>query len=63
MSTQPSDQEISQAIDQYASLRGKGLMTNLLAFGRVLKNLGFTVGLSQVMDASRSLEFIDIATL
>ncbi len=61
MSIQPSDQEISQAIEQYASLRSKGLMTNLLAFGRVLKTLGFTVSLSQVMDASRSLEFVDIA--
>ena len=36
-------------------------MTNVLAFGRVLKSLGFTASLSQVMDASRSLELVDIA--
>lgn len=36
-------------------------MPNLLAFGRVLKSLGFTPSLSRVMDASRSLEFVDIA--
>jgi len=57
---QPTDQDIIKAIQSFAKVRGTGLLPNLLAFGRVMKDLGFRVGLSQVMDASRSLEFVDI---
>lgn len=61
MSTeQPSDQDIVKAVQSFAKVRGTGLLPNLLAFGRVMKDLGFRVGLSQVMDATRSLEFVDI---
>ncbi len=60
MTTQPSDQEIISTVKRFSSVRGQGILTNLLAFGRVLKDLGLRVGLSQVIDASRSLEFVDI---
>lgn len=55
-----SDATIQKAVRSYASVRGKGTVANLLAFGRVLKQLGMRVSLSQVVDASRSLEFVDI---
>ena len=57
---EPSEQEISQAVARLSVVRGQGVLPNLLAFGRVLKDLGFRVGLSQVLDAGRSLEFVDI---
>jgi len=60
MTTQPSDQEIISTVKRFSSVRGQGILANLLAFGRVLKDLGLRVGLSQVIDASRSLEFVDI---
>ena len=61
MSTeQPTDQDIVKSVQSFAKVRGTGLLPNLLAFGRVMKDLGFRVGLSQVMDATRSLEFVDI---
>jgi len=60
MTTQPSDQEIISAVKRLSSVRGQGILANLLAFGRVLKDLGLRVGLSQVIDASRSLEFVDV---
>ncbi|MCH7570245.1 MAG: hypothetical protein IH919_06720, partial [Deltaproteobacteria bacterium] len=60
MTTQPSDQEIISTVKRFSSVRGQGILANLLAFSRVLKDLGLRVGLSQVIDASRSLEFVDI---
>ncbi len=57
---QPTDQDIIKAVQSFAKVRGTGLLPNLLAFGRVMKDLGLRQGLSQVMDASRSLEFVDI---
>jgi uncharacterized protein with von Willebrand factor type A (vWA) domain len=54
------DQAISQAVDCFSAIRGQGILANLLAFGRVLKQVGVKVSLSQVIDASRSLEFVDI---
>ncbi len=61
MSTeQPTDQDIIKSVQSFAKVRGTGLLPNLLAFGRVMKDLGLRAGLSQVMDASRSLEFVDI---
>jgi uncharacterized protein with von Willebrand factor type A (vWA) domain len=56
-----SDEAILKAVDRYSALRGRGILANLLAFGRVLKEVGIQVGLSQIMDASRSLEFVDIS--
>jgi uncharacterized protein len=52
---------VAAAVSEFSSVRGQGTLPNLLAFGRVLKQLGVKVGLSQVIDASRSLEFVDIA--
>ena len=60
MTTQSSDQEIISTVKRFSSVRGQGILANLLAFSRVLKDLGLRVGLSQVIDASRSLEFVDI---
>jgi len=58
---QISDEAILKAVERYSAVRGQGTVANLLAFGRVLKETGVRVSLSQVMDASRSLEFVDIA--
>ena len=60
--TQHTDQEILQAARRYAGVRGKGVLANLLAFARILKGLEFRVSLSQVIDASRSLEYVDLAS-
>lgn len=56
-----SDKAITQAVDRFGAVQGRGMLNNLLAFGRVLKQLGIKVGLSQIIDASRSLEFVDIS--
>jgi uncharacterized protein with von Willebrand factor type A (vWA) domain len=56
-----SDQVILQAIDEFASVRERGMLPNLLAFGRVLKGAGLKISLSQMIDASRCLEHVDIA--
>jgi uncharacterized protein with von Willebrand factor type A (vWA) domain len=58
---QLSDEALRGAVDRFAAVRGHGTLANLLAFGRVLKQLGVKVNLSQVMDSSRCLEFVDIA--
>ncbi len=60
MATQLQDQEIIEAVNRFSAVRGRGVLANVLAFGRVLKDLEFKVGLSQLIDASRSLEFVDI---
>ena len=49
------------AVNKVASVRGKGTLPNIMAFGRALKHLGVKVSLSQVLDASRSADFVDIA--
>jgi uncharacterized protein len=52
---------VAAAVSEFSPVRGQGTLPNLLAFGRALKQLGVKVGLSQVIDASRSLGFVDIA--
>jgi len=52
---------VAAAVGNFFSVRGHGTLPNLLAFGRALKQLGVKVSLSQVIDASRSVEFVDIA--
>jgi uncharacterized protein len=52
---------VGAAVSQFASVRGRGTLPNLLAFGRALKQLGVKVSLSQVIDTSRSVGFVDIA--
>jgi uncharacterized protein with von Willebrand factor type A (vWA) domain len=56
-----SPETVAAAVDHFASVRGHGTLPNLLAFGRVLKDLGIKVSLSQVMDAARSAKLVDIA--
>ena len=51
---------VTAAVNSVASARGKGTLPNVMAFARALKQLGIKVGLSQVLDASRSVEFVDI---
>ncbi len=53
-----TDEAIAKAVNRFSPVRGAGTLANLLAFARVLKSLGVKVGLSQVIDASRSLQYI-----
>jgi uncharacterized protein with von Willebrand factor type A (vWA) domain len=52
---------VAAAVNQFSSLRGHGTLPNMMAFARALKQLGVKIGLSQVIDASRSAELVDIA--
>src|SRR5438552_3402210 len=51
---------IAAAVNSVASARGKGTLPNLMAFARALKQLGVKVSLSQVLDASRAVEHVDL---
>ena len=51
---------VAAAVSKVASARGKGTLPNVMAFGRALKQLGVKVSLSQVLDASRAAEFVDV---
>ncbi len=55
-----TDAAIAEAVNRFSPVRGHGIAANLLAFARVLRALGVKVGMSQVLDASRSLEHIAI---
>ncbi|HWP56584.1 MAG TPA: VWA domain-containing protein [Candidatus Acidoferrales bacterium] len=55
-----SDEVLQRAIEDFAPLRGRGLIVNLLAFSRVLKAAGLKIGLSQVIDAGRCLAHTEI---
>jgi uncharacterized protein len=52
---------VAAAVGNFSSVRGQGTLANLLAFGRALKELGVKVSLSQVIDVSRAVEFVDLA--
>jgi hypothetical protein len=52
---------VAAAVNQFSSIRGHGTLPNMMAFARALKQLGVKIGLSQVIDASRSAELVDIA--
>src|SRR5918996_4328322 len=52
---------VAAVVNSFSSMRGHGTLSNLMAFARALKQLGVKVGLSQVIDVSRSLELVDIA--
>ena len=54
-------EKIATAVSNVAAARGKGTLPNVMAFARALKELGVKVSLSQVLDASRSVELVDIA--
>src|SRR5437016_11823287 len=51
---------VSEAVGRFSDLRGHGTLSNVLAFGRALKELGVKVSLSQIIDAARSLDLVDI---
>ncbi len=55
-----TDELIATKVERFSALGGQGTVKNLLAFSRVLKELGIKIGLSQVMDASRALERVDV---
>jgi uncharacterized protein len=52
---------VAATVAGFSSVRGQGTLPNLMAFARALKQLGVKVGLSQVIDASRAVEFVDLA--
>jgi uncharacterized protein with von Willebrand factor type A (vWA) domain len=52
---------VAAAVGNYTSIRGHGTLPNMMAFARALKQLGVKVSLSQVIDAARSTELVDIA--
>jgi uncharacterized protein with von Willebrand factor type A (vWA) domain len=52
---------IAAAVNNFSSVRGQGTLPNLMAFARTLKQFGVKVGLSQVIDASRAVQFVDMA--
>jgi uncharacterized protein with von Willebrand factor type A (vWA) domain len=54
-------ESVAGAVSHFSSVRGQGTLPNLLAFGRALKQLGVKVSLSQVIDVSRAVEFVDLA--
>lgn len=53
-------ESVAAAVSHVASARGKGTLPNVMAFARALKELGVKVSLSQVLDASRSADLVDI---
>jgi uncharacterized protein with von Willebrand factor type A (vWA) domain len=55
-----TSETVASAVSAVASARGKGTLPNVMAFARALKQLGIKIGLSQVLDASRSVELVDI---
>jgi len=52
---------VASAVSNVSAVRGHGTLPNLMAFSRALKQLGVKVSLSQVLDASRSLDLVDIS--
>src|SRR5262245_5644959 len=52
---------VAAAVSNVSSVRGQGTLPNLLGFGRALKELGVKISLSQVIDVSRAVEFVDLA--
>src|SRR5204863_9662126 len=55
-----TDELIAQTVERFAPPGGRGTVRNILAFSRVLKELGVTIGLSQVIDSNRALEHVDL---
>ena len=56
-----SQETVAAAVNSVASARGRGTLPNMMAFARALKQLGVKVSLSQVIDAARSADLVDIA--
>jgi uncharacterized protein with von Willebrand factor type A (vWA) domain len=58
---EPTLENVAAAVNEFSGVRGHGTLPNLLAFGRVLKQFGVNVSLSQIMDTARSIKFVDLA--
>src|SRR3989337_2595796 len=56
-----TQEPVAAAVNSVASARGRGTLPNMMAFARALKQLGVKVSLSQVIDAARSADLVDIA--
>jgi len=56
-----TQETVASAVNSVASVRGRGTLPNMMAFARALKQLGVKVSLSQVIDAARSADLVDIA--
>ena len=56
-----TQETVAAAVNSVASVRGRGTLPNMMAFARVLKQLGLKVSLSQVIDAARSADLVDVA--
>jgi uncharacterized protein len=56
-----TQETVAAAVNSVASARGRGTLPNMMAFARALKQLGVKVSLSQVIDAARSADLVDIA--
>lgn len=54
-----SDEQIARAVERFSGAGGSAV-PNVLAFSRVLKELGIKIGLSQAMDANRALAHVDV---
>lgn len=57
-----SEEVFLKAARRFSAERGKGTLPNLLVFGRILREAGLRVTLSQVMDAGRALDYVDISS-
>jgi hypothetical protein len=57
-----TDELIAKTVDRFAPHGGRGTVTNILAFSRVLKELGVKIGLSQVIDSNRSLHYVNVGS-
>lgn len=55
-----TDQLIATTVQKFAPPGGRGTVVNILAFSRVLKELGVTIGLNQVIDSNRALHHVDL---
>ena len=53
-------ENVAAALSRVAWVRGQGTLPNLTAFARALKELGVKVSLSQVLDAARSADLVDL---
>ena len=54
-------ESVASAVSNVASVRGHGTLPNLMAFARVLKELGIKIGLSQVIDTARATDLVNIS--
>jgi hypothetical protein len=54
------ENRVWELINRYREYRQKGLVWNILLFGRILKELGLQITVSRLLDAVKSLALIDL---